>query len=519
MQVEKNRWMERFAEWLWARSRTRFRLVFLAVAVGLFEIFLVLPIAIMMPTYFELGFIDTVGYFAVTSVAVWVVGAWSVLTGSSLEWRAVERWAAGDRSQPELALHSSLSLVRRVVLRALLRLVPVVAVTLVPYWAWRADLGPWSVGIFFVSCVIASTIGLLVVGATLDLLWRPLRIETAAAIEGGATLGQDRGPSLALRITMIGSAFAATVALFVPPLVLQFDSGESRYNSSLIGTVVLVVLYGSAYFHTIAVVPVLRPLGDLTAAARRVGVGDYSEPLPLTSDDDLGELIGAFNDMQQGLAQRERLRSAFGSYVDPMLAARLLQQNDELFKGERIEVTVMFVDIRDFTPFAEANTAEDTVVHLNTLFNLIVPIIADHGGHTNKFLGDGAMVVFGAPERVADHADRAVAAAREIQCRVRERFDGTVRIGVGVNTGNVIAGTIGGGGKLEFTLIGDTVNVAARVEQLTKRTGDGILLTQQTVESLAERPHGLIDRGAYELKGKVDAVTVHTLDPALAQSD
>ena len=186
-----------------------------------------------------------------------------------------------------------------------------------------------------------------------------------------------------------------------------------------------------------------------------------------------------------------------------------------MFTGERREVTVMFVDIRDFTPFAEANTAEDTVARLNALFELVVPAVVDARGHVNKFLGDGALAVFGAPNDLTDHADAAVGAAVLIHRLVAERFDGALRIGIGINTGLVIAGTIGGGGKLEFTLIGDTVNVAARVEQLTKITGDAILITQQTADALTCRPPGLVDRGSHELKGKSSAVKVFGLDPAV----
>jgi adenylate cyclase len=180
----------------------------------------------------------------------------------------------------------------------------------------------------------------------------------------------------------------------------------------------------------------------------------------------------------------DRVRPSIRHYVDPALAARLLEQGDDVFTGERREVTVMFVDVRDFTPFAEANTAEDTVARLNALFDIVVPAVVDAGGHINKFLGDGAFGVFGAPNDLAGHADAAVAAAVLIQRLVAERFGGQLRIGIGINTGVVIAGTIGGGGKLEFTLIGDAVNVAARVEQLTKTTADAILLTQQTVDAV-----------------------------------
>jgi adenylate cyclase len=198
-----------------------------------------------------------------------------------------------------------------------------------------------------------------------------------------------------------------------------------------------------------------------------------------------------------------------------LLAARLLEQGDDVFTGERREVTVMFVDIRDFTPFAEAHTAEDTVARLNALFEIVVPAVVEAGGHVNKFLGDGALAVFGAPNDLADHADAAVSAAVLIHRLVADRFGGALRIGFGINTGPVIAGTIGGGGKLEFTLIGDAVNVAARVEELTKTTGDAILLTHQTVDAMVSGLSGLTDRGSHALKGKSATVQVFALDPAL----
>src|ERR1700751_4768302 len=115
--------------------------------------------------------------------------------------------------------------------------------------------------------------------------------------------------------------------------------------------------------------------------------------------------------MQAGLAERHRLQGAFGTYVDTVLAARLLEQGDDVFTGERLELTVMFVEIRDFPPFAEANTAENTFPLLNALFEIVVPAVVDAGGHVNKFLGDGAMAVFGAPNDLADHADAAGGAA------------------------------------------------------------------------------------------------------------
>jgi class 3 adenylate cyclase len=257
--------------------------------------------------------------------------------------------------------------------------------------------------------------------------------------------------------------------------------------------------------------PSMLHIRDLAEGTRRVAAGDYSQRLPVAQDDDLGALAASFNRMQAGLAERQRLQAAFGTYVDPALATRLLAQGDDVFTGERREVTVMFIDIRDFTPFAEANTAEDTVARLNALFEIVVPAVVDAGGHVNKFLGDGALAVFNAPNDLPDHADAALRAAVVITRLVVERFGQELRIGIGINTGMVIAGTIGGGGKLEFTLIGDTVNVAARVEQLTKTTSDAILLTKQCVEALVSRQPALIDRGLHVLKGKSASVQVFAL--------
>jgi class 3 adenylate cyclase len=313
---------------------------------------------------------------------------------------------------------------------------------------------------------------------------------------------------------MLAVGFAFAVAGAILGAVLDVAK-HGPALAMVIGGVLVLVIGPSLWA---AYSPLLQPIRDLAAGTERVAAGDFSQRLPVVQDDDLGALAASFNRMQAGLTDRQRLQAAFGTYVDPALAARLLEQGDDVFTGEHREVTVMFVDVRDFTPFAEANSAEDTVARLNALFEIVVPAVVDAGGHVNKFLGDGALAVFGAPNELADHADAAVSAAVLIHRLVAERFGGALRIGIGINTGLVIAGTIGGAGKLEFTLIGDTVNVAARVEQLTKTTGDAILLTQQTVDALVSRPLGLSDRGAHALKGKSAPTGVFGLDPAVTSS-
>src|SRR5215210_5430200 len=132
--------------------------------------------------------------------------------------------------------------------------------------------------------------------------------------------------------------------------------------------------------------------------------------------------------MMQGLTEREALREAFGSYVDPEVAERVLEEG-ELIEAQEREVTVMFVDIRDFTSLAERSSPSETVAFLTEFFELVVPIVKWHGGHANKFIGDGVLAVFGAPVRLTDDADRAVRAAGEIVAAVEREFGDDVGIG------------------------------------------------------------------------------------------
>jgi class 3 adenylate cyclase len=183
-----------------------------------------------------------------------------------------------------------------------------------------------------------------------------------------------------------------------------------------------------------------------------------------------------------------------------------------MLRGEEVEVSVVFIDICNFTTFAERASARETVQYLNEFFGLVVPILAGHGGHANKFIGDGVLGVFGAPERVRDHADRALEASCEIALAVEERYGDELGMGAGINSGPVSAGSIGGGGRLEFTVVGDPVNVAARVERATRELGDRVLLTEATRCLLMRDGIPLEPRGTLALKGKSEPVPIWAPD-------
>jgi class 3 adenylate cyclase len=499
--------MDRIWQWAWDRYGARYSWAIVVVTVvSLLPIYLV-------PSFVVVASEDSGHYVeaaAVTVVALLVLAYVMILPGLG-GIRTVEQWAAGREGDRAKALDATYSWARGSVARALVVIAVGTALLLVVVGAIAGATGWRLVQFGILGATFGTAVFLIAVHAVVEPIFRPARVAIAGDTGIGDSLPRSR-PTFAAWSNVLLLATAFDFAVAGAMLAAVFDGAAS--------VPVLAVVIGCALTLGIAApitvgtgfAPSMRPIRDLAEGTGRVAAGDYSQRLPVYQDDDLGALAASFNRMQAGLAERQRLQAAFGTYVDPALAARLLEQGDDIFTGERREVTVMFVDVRDFTPFAESNTAEDTVARLNALFEIVVPAVVNAGGHVNKFLGDGALAVFGAPNDLADHADAAVSAAVLIQRLVAERFGGELRIGVGINTGTVIAGTIGGAGKLEFTLIGDTVNVAARVEQLTKATGDAILLTHQTVDALATPPTGLIDRGSHALKGKSAAVQVFSLD-------
>ena len=240
--------------------------------------------------------------------------------------------------------------------------------------------------------------------------------------------------------------------------------------------------------------------------------------VPVTTGDETGELAASFNAMVQGLAERERIRDAFGTYLDREVAEYILSDEfDE--EGRELEVSVLFTDVRDFTGFAAEAEAKEVVAALNELFELVVPVISRHGGHVDKFEGDGLLAVFGAPAPYRDHARRATRAAMEICRRVNERGeDGALRVGVGVNTGRVVAGAVGGGGRLNFSVIGDAVNIAARVEAATRELDRDVLITAATAEALGDEI-ALTPEGPQYLKGVAEPVELFAVDSPTKESE
>ena len=276
-----------------------------------------------------------------------------------------------------------------------------------------------------------------------------------------------------------------------------------------------VGVVGGGFVIAAAAQSVARPVAAMRVALGQIERGELDARVDVDDGGEVGLLQAGFNKMAAGLSERERLREIFGTYVDREIAEHILREGTSL-AGEEVEVTVMFLDVRDFTGFAERTPARDVVTAINRLFERVVPIVHEHKGHVDKFVGDGMLAVFGAPRKQPDHADLALAAALRIEAAVRDELGGGLEVGIGLNSGRVVAGNVGGGGRLEFSVIGDAVNVAARVEAATRATGDTVLLSSATKDLLTRPPAPLVERTGVTLKGKRDPVSLFALERSAA---
>jgi class 3 adenylate cyclase len=259
-----------------------------------------------------------------------------------------------------------------------------------------------------------------------------------------------------------------------------------------------------------------RPIALLTGGVARVAGGDLSQPLPVSSRDEIGRLTQAFNSMLDGLRQRDFIRSAFGRYVSPEVAQAILESPEGLqFGGTKRIVTVLMSDLRGYTRFAEQGEPEQVMEILNGYLARMADVVIAHGGTINEFIGDAIFAVYGAPVAHQDHAERAAATALAMQAALEEinteharrglpRFE----MGIGLHTGEAVVGNIGSEQRAKYAIVGSAVNVASRVESAT--VGGQVLLTARTLAELGP----LAEVGppiSLQVKGLSEPLTLHEL--------
>jgi len=268
---------------------------------------------------------------------------------------------------------------------------------------------------------------------------------------------------------------------------------------------------------------IAQPLANLSGAMGRLQQGDFEVRAHdgQNANDEVGDLARAFDAMADGLKERERLRGTLGRYVSDPVAERILsEESDLLLRGEVRKVTVMFLDVRGFTAMSERIAPGEVVALLNEYFDVVVDRVTANGGTVNKFIGDAAMCIWGAPTAHEAAERSAVACALQIQEAVARlsadrarRSLTSVGIGIGINAGEVLAGNLGAARRLEYTVIGDAVNLAQRLESQA-RAGE-VLISQAVYEKVASWVTAE-PREPVKLKGKSQPVPLWIVSGAKA---
>jgi adenylate cyclase len=357
---------------------------------------------------------------------------------------------------------------------------------------------------------------------------RLMRDQLPRLIPGGE-LSAVRAPQLGVRTRML----VAFLLLGLLPLAVLSVAALTRANAlrtadaataaAIIHNLNLVIfvlalggLVVSVALALMVAASVARPLSELQAAMAQVQRGRLDTRCTVVSNDEIGAVAEGFNAMVQGLREREAIRETFGRYVSPEVRDEILAGRVS-GAGVQREVTILFADLRDFTPWVEASPPAEVVADLNAYFTEMDAAIRAHGGLVLQFIGDEIEAVFGAPIEDSNHADAAVAAAREMGRRLEgwnaaRRAAGKtgLRHGIGIHTGVVIAGNIGSSERMSYTLVGDAVNLASRIQALNKDFGTHMLVSGATRAKLSSTV-GLESLPAVHVKGRSAEVDVFAL--------
>jgi len=317
-------------------------------------------------------------------------------------------------------------------------------------------------------------------GQLLRVKWSGGEPEKLALPFEGSIMGMSANPAhpgviLRLVLTWLLSTGVPLLAIVLSVVASKFSllqaSADQLFTPILLMAVAALVI-GLAG-NVLAAMSIADPLRQLRWALGEVQRGNYNAHMQIYDASELGLLQAGFNDMVRDLSERQRLRDLFGRYVGEDVARRALERGTELGGQER-DVAVLFVDLVGSTQLASTRPPGEVVSLLNEFFRVVVDTVKKHGGFVNKFQGDAALCIFGAPIEHPDASGAALAASRELHDELIEVL-GQTDFGIGVSAGRAIAGHIGAQARFEYTVIGDPVNEAARLTELAKLENGHVL--------------------------------------------
>ncbi len=294
------------------------------------------------------------------------------------------------------------------------------------------------------------------------------------------------------------------------------------YRGALALAISLIAAYILA---SIAANRISRPLDAIRSAVERISAGDFSRKVEVASRDEFGEVASALDKMAVGLQQREDLKSALTKYVSEDILHEVIYagKSGDLFSNRK-KVTILFADVRGFTSLSEQLSPEETVSLLNDYFEKMIEAVFKNNGHLNKFMGDGLMALFGAlrdDDYQEEHAIQAALDMRNVLHDLQKKWSASqdksrhglieLRIGIGINTGLAIVGNIGSKQRMEYTAIGDSVNLASRLEHATRDHDVDILVSEYTFVA-ARSQFPFRPCGEISVKGKAQTVRTYTIE-------
>lgn len=333
------------------------------------------------------------------------------------------------------------------------------------------------------------------------------------------SLGSDQYTEALGPLLVRGQPSGWALAVALPRALITSSARVSPQQLTVaFALAVLAVIALGIFIARIIAVPIF----ELVHASTRVAQGDLEASVVEHAPDELGLLSRQFNHMVSELRQRERMHDLFGRMVSEEVREALLQDHHAHLGGDLKIVSVLFTDIRQFTAFSETHTPEEVVEMLNSYFGIVSQAIREAGGMLNKFGGDSTLAIFGAPVNISvdESARRALSAALLIRIRITEANTQRIQaglepfqIGIGINTGEVITGNIGAEDRFEYTVIGDTVNVAERMQSLANHASpSNIFISEATYTAFAHRSQLLvIDCGEVSFKGRIEPVHVYNV--------
>jgi adenylate cyclase len=437
-----------------------------------------------------------------------VIGTWWARRRSA----TVERWLAADRAPTDEE--------RALVLSQPFRFVAISAVC----WSIAAVLftllnvpsSGWAALVIGGAMLLAAETTLAVGYLLVERIMRPITVQALAGAPPPETCGRlgvaarlGMAWSLGTGIPLIGILTMAVAGLHDP-------NEDPTLLAAAIAFLAVVGIGVGSFATSVAARSVADPIAAVRRAMNRLEEGDYDARVTVDDSSEVGLLEAGFNSMAAGLEERERIRDLFGRHVGREVAQAALERDGDVeLGGELREVAVVFVDVVDSTGLAIRRPPHEVVTLLNSFFAMVVEVVEKHCGWVNKFEGDAALCVFGAPAASPDAAGDALRAARALNDRLMADLHGATA-GIGVSAGPAVAGNVGAQERFEYTVIGDPVNEAARLCDLAKRRPERLLASHAVLRRADPGEAALWEvRDSVVLRGRGELTDVAVPRPRL----